>query len=114
MLQRTAQSPARQGDALRGGFQGGAARVVGQGIIAQQAQVGRVGTGRQGGGRVVAQGDNARLDHGVHGRQPGRLQGRLALERLLGFVGTAVGDDDGVFHREGLRAEYSVLSTVKF
>ena len=103
---------AGQGDALRGGFQGSAARVMGQRIVAQQAEVGRVGAGRQSGRSVVAQGDDAGLDHGVHGRQPGRFQGRFALERLLGFVGTAVGDDDGVFHGK-LLADSSCLGAVR-
>ena len=36
--------------------------------------------------------------NGVHGRGMGRLQRRLAAERVLRLVGRTVGDDDGVFH----------------
>ena len=89
-----------QFDSLGGGLQRRPAGEMFQRVVAQQAQVGRVGARRQRFGRIVGRPDHAGGRHGVHRRNVGRLERRLAAERLLRLVGTAVGNDDGVFHRD--------------
>ena len=77
-------------DALGGCLQRGSARVMFHGIVAQQAEVGRIGPGGQGLGRVVGPADHARGCYGVHAGNASRFERRLAAQRLLRLVGTAV------------------------
>ena len=91
-------------DPLRRRFERRAAGVVLVRVVAQEAEVGHVGARRQIVGHVHGSADDALGRHGVHGRHVSRLQRRAPRQGVLRFVGTAVGDDDGVFH--------SVLSRV--
>src|SRR5690606_34703030 len=75
-----------------------AAGEVNVGIVAQQAEVGDVGPGRQMRRHVVGATNHALPGDGVHRGNVGGFQGRLAAERLLRFIRTAVGNNDCVFH----------------
>ena len=90
-------------DSLGGRFQGRPAGEMRERVVAQQAQVGRIRARRQGRGRMIRAAQESGRRHGVHGRNMGRLQRRLAAERLLRFVGTTIGNDDGEFHGIGVR-----------
>ncbi len=94
-------------DSLRGRFQGRPAGEMRERVVAQQAQVGRIRARRQGLGRMIGAAQESGRGHGVHGRNMGRLQRRLAAERLLRLVGTTVGNDDGEFHGRGVRDQGS-------
>ena len=71
-------------------------------VVTEQAQRGHIAGRRQRLRHVVGAADNAGLGDAVHVRLVRGLQRRLAAERGLRFVGTAVGDDDDVFHTGSL------------
>ena len=47
---------------------------------------------------MICRSDNSRFGNRIHGRSAGSLQRCSALQRLLGFVGTPVWNDNDIFH----------------
>ena len=86
-------------NSLRRGFQRRTAGEMLHRVVAEQAQARDIGTGRQRRRHVVRSADDASCDDCIHRRRAGRLQRRFAAERLLRLIGSAVGNDDGVFHK---------------
>ena len=84
-----AQSSGPSSNALRRGFQRRAAGEMLERVVAQQAQVGHIRTGRQRRRHVVRSPDHARCGDRIHRRRVRRLQRRLAAERFLRLVGSS-------------------------
>ena len=98
-LQRIAQSLGPSWIALRRGFQRGPAGEVLQRVVAQQAQIGHVRAGRQ--TKPARDSPAPRRPRAAKASMAGvwaASSGVLPPKRLLRLIGTAVGNDDGVFH----------------
>ncbi len=92
-----------------GGLDGSPPRVVGGGIVAEERHVGHVASRGQAFGNGLHPADAPRHRERVHVGRRCVLERSFPTERLLGLVGHAVTDEDGVFHFR-LQLDFSSLS----
>src|SRR4029079_622387 len=81
-------------------------------IVTQQAQVGDIGSCGQMFRHIIAAPNNATTSNVVHRRNPRRLQRCSAPQRLLGFVGASIRNDNRVLHQSSTRKDTAGACTL--